>query len=514
VTLTNKALLKTAMAGSRLILASILAFATSLKLAVLEHQVRQRHDGASTMAANLDVFQREVKRAAASGVQVMVTPEYGLTGFPGADRSWWWDYAVDIPDLDTSGSHPNPCLEVSHFPHIITELSCLARDNHVVLIVGLIDMKDCSRPGSPLECRWSRDGWLLFNTVLAFDSDGAYLAKYHKANLWGENAVDPGKDCKLAEFVPKEIKLSFGLFVCADLIHAWPALDLVSRGIRHFVMPLSWSNEMSQMQPLPWIQAWSKAMNVTIAAANARSQGSESGSGIFANGVVMAQAYNLETDADELVMASVQEESSHSPPKVCPVPSQQVQAMRPHWSQWLSYQLNMSKGNHSISVCSNYQPGFSDGPTCCSLSYTSKAEGKGYVLAVLNGLDLASGIESWAGEACAVLPCPADGVTDCLSYPTSALAKHGPNSFGQFSKIDLTVKFSMPQMVFPQVLAGPRRLLDPAQWHWETAGLLSRVMLSDEAAGELISLQLYGRPYSKDPDSDVKCPCEPADIWS
>ena len=98
--------------------------------------------------------------------------------------------------------------------------------------------------------------------------------------------------------------MSFGVFVCADLINAWPALELVDKGIQHFVMPLSWSNEMFQMQPLPWIQAWSKLMNVTIAAANSRSPTS-SGSGIFSSGVPLAVVYDLSTrQADELAVAN------------------------------------------------------------------------------------------------------------------------------------------------------------------------------------------------------------------
>ena len=35
-------------------------------------------------------------------------------------------------------------------------------------------------------CASSRDGRLQFNTAVAFDSDGAFVAKAHKQNLWGE----------------------------------------------------------------------------------------------------------------------------------------------------------------------------------------------------------------------------------------------------------------------------------------------------------------------------------------
>ena len=448
------------------------------------------------------------------GAQLLVTPEYGLTGFPGSNRDEWWDYAVDIPDLEPGNLiRRNPCLQAGDFPEVMRRLSCMARANRVVLIVGLIDLKHCW-PDSYPGCELSRDGSLLFNTALGFDADGAYIAKYHKSNLWGEHAVDAGRDCVLPEFHSTELDTSFGIFVCADLINAWPALDLVGKGIHHFVMPLSWSNEMLQMQPLPWIQAWSKLMNVTVAAANARSPFSQSGSGIFSAGVPLAVAYDLLAKTqDDLVVASVPEYSApRSLPVTCPTPVPHTAALKPHGSPWLTYQLNMSVGHHHVSVCSNYQPGFADGPTCCDVTYTSQAPGKGYAVVLLSGVDVAPGIEPWAGEACAVVPCP-DGAADCLSYPKEVLLHHKPSWFGEFSHVELHVKFSAPQLVFPQVLAGDG-LLSPSDWQLESTGRASyRLALSGDTAQQLVSLQLYGRQYMKDPDASQKCPCVPPSLW-
>ena len=457
------------------------------------------------------MFAAQIEESARQGVKLLVTPEYGLTGFPGPDRNQWWDYAVDIPDP----ARDNPCFEATKFPETVRRLSCMAWSYGVVLVAGLIDMKHCSLQHYP-GCERSRDGWLLFNTALAFDADGAYIAKYHKANLWGEHAVDAGSECALPTFFSAELNMSFGIFVCADLVNVWPALELVNSGVQHFLMPLSWSNEMFQMQPLPWIQAWSKRMNVTIAAANARTRGSSTGSGIFSSGAPLAVIYNLSGAADELATASVSSPSPRDPPAVCPTRLPGSAAVRPHGSQWLTYQLDMSPGSHHVNVCSNYQPGFADGPTCCSVSYTSTAAGQGYVLVLLNGLDFAPGIESWAAEACSVLPCPDDGATDCLSYPTEALLNHKPSWFGKFSYVQLRATFSAPQMVFPQVLSGPERLLPPSEWHLENAGSKATsysLSLSGKSAEELVTLQLYGRPYPKDPSSGQKCPCMPSSLW-
>ena len=55
------------------------------------------------MAANLEVFEKKAEESSRKGVQLLVTPEYGLTGFPGSVRSQWWDYAIDIPDFVFDG---------------------------------------------------------------------------------------------------------------------------------------------------------------------------------------------------------------------------------------------------------------------------------------------------------------------------------------------------------------------------------------------------------------------------
>ena len=70
------------------------------------------------------------------------------------------------------------------------------------------------------------------------------------------------------------------------------------------VMPLSWTNEMAQMQPLGWQQAWSHQMEAVLLAANTRSS-SCSGSGIYVQGEAKAIAYDLRPTSadDQLVVA-------------------------------------------------------------------------------------------------------------------------------------------------------------------------------------------------------------------
>lgn len=476
----------------------------AMRVAVLEHRVQKRAAAFETMSANLEIYDLQIQEAAQRGAKLLVTPEDGLTSFVGNQRALWWDYAASLPEPGQAEAQL-PCIEASvWWP--LRRLSCMALRHQVALVASLIDMKDCTEEPEFPGCDSSRDGWLLLNTAVVLDRDGRLLQKYHKANLWFEAALDESKECS-----PKTFSISgfeevpFGIFICADLIHAWPPLELVTKGIRHFVMPLSWTNEMAQMQPLGWQQAWSHQMQAVLLAANTRSS-SCSGSGIYVQGEAKAVAYDLEAQADQLLVTEVPLRlvEPAASPIGCPTSSDTRLLPVDEGSKWKSFQLDMTPGDHSSTLCS--------AATCCHVSYRSRRQGEGYVLAVLNGLDISPEVAPWAAEACAVLPCQSS--SDCLTYPSEALRQHSAKWFGEFESLEMEANFSTTQEVFPQVLATSQRLLSPRAWHLHRgarsgAETTLRLALNGSAVEELVSLQLYGRPYSRDSDIQQHCHCGP-----
>mmetsp|Transcript_163689 Transcript_163689/g.524941 ORF Transcript_163689/g.524941 Transcript_163689/m.524941 type:complete len:537 (+) Transcript_163689:66-1676(+) len=399
-------------------------------VAVLEHTVRWGDTPAETIDLNLGVYEEYVMKAAQAGAKLIVTPEYGITGYPGSIRADFFPYSLDLPEV--AQERHVPC-DGSAEPTSFQRLSCMAKKHGLAIVASLIDFKDCSKSPSHAECHLSPDGYLLFNTDVVFDEDGAFIAKYHKANRWGEWPVDPSADCRAATLTPRALNITFGMFTCADLIYNWPALHLVSKGVRHFVMPLAWTNEMAQMQPLGWLQSWSLVANATLLAANARTPMEESGSGIFSRGEAISYGYDLSGSKDELVVAPLPllEDDVAPPADLCPP---EAPAFEPahDGGAWRTLKLNMAVGAHSAELCSD-----GSGGVCCSLEYVSTHQGDGFVLAAFQGWDSTQGIKAWAAEACAVLPCAdADGAAGCMKYQPEAL-KDGPRRFGAFSSLAL-----------------------------------------------------------------------------
>ena len=192
--------------------------------------------GLQQKRASVAAFTLFIAEAATKGVNIIVFPEYGITGFSSGPASTWHagGYTEAIPTASAS-ARVVPCDKPASFsgaPSLVA-LSCAAKKHGMAIVANLMDMD-------------SR-GMKMYNTDIALDTDGSYLAKYRKQNLWGETNVGVPSDCPVASFTTS-FGITFGLITCADLIYRFPGSALLKQGVRHFVLPAAWSDEMAQMQ--------------------------------------------------------------------------------------------------------------------------------------------------------------------------------------------------------------------------------------------------------------------------
>lgn len=304
----------------------------------------------------------------------------------------------------------------------------------------------------------------MYNTDVAFDTDGTYLAKYHKRNLWGETNVDTPPLEKVT-FTTK-FGETFGMITCADLIYNHPALDLVEQGVKNFVMPLAWSNEMAQMQALAYAQGWSLANKVNLVLANHRTS-SESGSGILVSGQPVSQQYSPSSRAGSVQVGDVSAVSTTS-----------------DLSMPLA-RLNLAKlgdeGSWKYGAIDGTQT--CSGSVCCTASASSGTSG--YALAVLNGYDNDDGV-SWPAHVCAVLPCRSG--RNCLNFQQPS---------GSLKSVTVTMTGSNAASIIPEVLAtgSGETLLTPGDaLSFEQSSNGASVEVNSPST--LISAIIYGRPFA------------------
>jgi pantetheine hydrolase len=245
------------------------------RAAYVEYSPVVHHPGASTLRDNTAAYLDYVAEAGKQDVDILVFPEYGLTGYDSSSRAAWVSggWTENVPAPPPSGERLIPCDDTSKFsdaPSIVA-LSCAARQHKVAVVVNLVTYDS------------GRD---MYNTDVALDTDGTLIARYHKLNLWGETNMGRPADCPMTSFTPS-FGVTFGLITCADLVYSFPTLGLrswvVKSGVTDFVVPVAWNNGWSQMQVMATAQGWSLRANATLTVANELLRQS-SGSGVWQRG--------------------------------------------------------------------------------------------------------------------------------------------------------------------------------------------------------------------------------------
>jgi len=396
------------------------AAALSYKVAVVELPAASSSNKASTrLNANAQQSVDYAGQAAAAGAQVIVLPEYGVNGFSGTSNLMR-RFSEPIPEPASD----IPCTNSGRYssaPTIVT-LSCGARQHGIAIVASVGDSV----------------GTKNYNTAVVFDTDGKFVAKQHKHNLWGEdNYVDIPQDCGKSVFT-LSFGVTFGLFICADGIHDFPAQQMVRDGVKNFLTPIAWDSTMAQMQAMAWQQGWSLRHCANVAFSNYPWEGSagapgSSGSGIFSCGSVEASFFAPSDAASPILVREVQADPAPYVGQLVPQAPAATQAA----TGWQFARLSAGR------VCS--------GSVCCVASGVS-GDASGFVIAALDGWDGACFGETcnlaslnWRAQACAVMACSSPG-NSCLMYQTATTSLQG---------VRLDVEMGSGTTVYPVVTAAP-----------------------------------------------------------
>ncbi|XP_065343865.1 vanin-like protein 1 isoform X2 [Cloeon dipterum] len=223
-----------------------------------------------TVANNLYRYEEFVLEAKKSFADIIVFPEYGLTTtFPSNNRTMALEFGQVVPQKSDNG---NPCADDNQSIEYETvrRLSCMARDNRIYLVANLIERDDKQGAGT-----------MLYNTNVAFDSNGTVVSRYRKHNLFGEFALNTTTESDISIF--EAFGARFGMVTCFDLMFQHPAVTLVRKyGITDLIFPTAWIHELPFLTGVQTQVMWAHAANVNFLAAgyNHLSAGS-GGSGIY-----------------------------------------------------------------------------------------------------------------------------------------------------------------------------------------------------------------------------------------
>jgi len=267
-----------------------------------------RDQALALMYSNLDRYSGYMAAAKANGTQIIVFPEYGITGMRGPKDNWQRDlllpFLEPIPDPDNASiplPRPlNPCLQSAYFfptVPITVRVSCLARQHALYLVVDYGDVVSC-QPGVDNPCRGDRRA--QFNTAVVFAPDGTLLTKYRKRRLMDEqgwyDVETPGQNKSFTT----NFGVTFGVFICFDVFFEQ---DYYYRNIAY---PTEWDNgAFPGFNATEQQQRYSYNHAVNFLAANYGLPWN-TGSGIWSQGQPLAMWINpTDQGMDKLLTAAV-----------------------------------------------------------------------------------------------------------------------------------------------------------------------------------------------------------------
>ncbi|XP_069505011.1 biotinidase isoform X2 [Ambystoma mexicanum] len=387
---------------------------------------------------------------------------------------------------------------------VLQRLSCMALNGSMFVVANVGTKMPCQHldPGCP------PDGQYQFNTDVVFSAAGTLVARYHKQNLYFEDAFNSPPEMEHIVF-DTPFANGFGLFTCFDILFREPAVGLVTQHqVKHVLYPTAWMNQLPLLSAVQIQRGFSSSFNINFLAANIHEPSlGLTGSGIYTP-AKSHYYHNMKSQEGKLIVAQVpvnpslecsrKKESRHKVSQtqglmvdlpldssVCQVEQQGVRCEgkpvgfhkpTPAFFSEMMYDnftlVLITGAEGGLQVCSN--------SLCCSLSYRNAAlSGETYALGVFDGLHTIHG--TYYLQVCTLVKC---GET-CGQEITEAGGVLDFQLWGNFST----------SYVFPLLLMSGMTLDLPGDWGWAGHDCY---MSKEKTSSGLVTAALYGRWYEKD----------------
>ncbi|XP_071946322.1 pantetheinase-like [Antedon mediterranea] len=238
---------------------------------------------------NLNHFEELIQTASQQKARIIVFPEYGITGF-GQTRNTAPYFGEKVPNPYMSSVIPCTNVQFNNTT-ILKKLSCLAIKNNIIIVANVISVEPCQ-----VDAPCPPDGQFIYNTDVAFASNGQLVARYHKMKVYADEKEIFDSGFGLDNYgVFKTDFGTIGLFTCFDILFPYPAIDLVyGVGVDIMAFPTAWMNELPLLSAVEYQEAWAIHYNTTLLASNQHLPIVKmTGSGIY-NGQIGALTYHYD----------------------------------------------------------------------------------------------------------------------------------------------------------------------------------------------------------------------------
>ncbi|KAL5280009.1 BTD.2 family protein [Megaselia abdita] len=268
-----------------------------------------------------------------------------------------------------------PCEELDYH-YSLSELSCYARSIQAYLVANVHEKVLCS---GDYQC--PKKGYFVFNTNVVFDRNGMVISKYRKTHLYRNEIYK--------KFTPREPQIqtfttdfgvTFGQFICFDILFHWPTQSLVHEGISDFVNPNAWFQELPFLTSLQLFQGWSQANNVSLLSAGLSNPVTgNSGSGIFSRSFGSLAFSITSIPERKIYTAKVPKKNSSYVPKITSKPKSPTQKPNSPFIIKKNVKEILTKRDYNLDLFTtflldpiedNFNKTMCHGDLCCDFSVT------------------------------------------------------------------------------------------------------------------------------------------------
>ncbi|XP_012288593.1 vanin-like protein 2 [Orussus abietinus] len=411
-------------------------------------QFKETDSGTRIANENAKNFETILKKATEYAVDIIVFPENSLLAgfvFSFTNRSHYPEFSSFLPDPKDSVT---PCENsTSNVMEAVKTISCAAKRYSIYVVMNIPEKQNCTGIEN---CPY--DGYFFYNTNIAFNRQGAIVARYRKYDLYAEPGFDRPPKPEISTFLT-DFNVTFGQLSCLDILFQDPALRLVrDLKVTNVLVPTHRYTELPFLATIPTQLAWSYVNDVNLLSAgynlpvSLRPSGS-GGSGIYAGkrGGILAITRSdaprnillVAKISKDIRSPAVKDYGSHVETYVFKTSeiSTTVKIEEIRWQGLVREDLSQYTTRAMVPGNETYNQTLCNRGLCCDffvrVNYNSEVIRKPnvnyyrYRFAVFNGVRKLTGFTSAGVEVCGIISCTNDTQDSCrFTFTKNATVVH------------------------------------------------------------------------------------------
>ncbi|CAG9804319.1 unnamed protein product [Chironomus riparius] len=444
-----------------------------------------------TVDANLKEYIKWIYNVKEYNVDILVFPEATLNyhGLLGDDLK---KFAIPLPQEISDNEYEYNCDYSSNA--ILNELSDAVGNVSIYVSVNIVEIEECNESTS------NTNNFSLYNTNIVFDRSGCIVSRYRKFNLFIEPSMSVPEEADLPTF-ETDFGVTFGHFICFDILFKFPAYDLVLSNISHFIYPSMWYSEVPFLTSIQLQQNYAYRNNIVLLSSGANfPSNSKTGSGIFIGKYGPADSIISYRNETKIIVAKIPKDLNDDSialnnPKIQPYTPIEMDRLKT-WSfipkniYPLQENFHVKNGEIECDFALNF--------TNLSLDYDENV-GYVYKLAVNNGKRNLANIVNTGEMYCSIIPCLNDDIKTCGNKFKDS-RNLVPSTIFHSISITMTVSNINKDdcLIMPTSLDFSIHPLNVASFQFIEVNKNEFKLEASKDIDEILTFGIYGRNFSMD----------------